>query len=150
MTEQTEKRPVGRPPSQTVAEPTKPGWRPAKRLGQLRAPSGYTARWVSIDADNVQRKKEEGWIIMKPSDNKGGDMGLKDVNDGGSPANDIRYRDMIAMMLPDSIKKERDDYYRAENRRSTDVIFKKTDAELKNIGVQTYKPRGQSGRIVIE
>lgn len=139
-----------RSPNQTVANPTAPGWRPAKRLGYLKAPSGFTARWVSSDSDNVQRKKEEGWLIMKPSDNKGGNLGLQDVNDGGSPANDIRYRDMIAMMLPDAVKKEREDYYRAENRRATDVILKKTDKDLKNIGVSTYKPNGQSGRIVIE
>ena len=87
---------------------------------------------------------------MKPSDNKGGNLGLQDVNDGGSPANDIRYRDMIAMMLPDAVKKERDEYYRSENRRATDVILKKTDKDLKNMGVSTYRPNGQSGRIVIE
>ena len=150
MTEQQEKRPVGRPSSQTVSAPTDPGWRPAKRLGYLKAPSGFTARWVSVDSDNVQRKKEEGWIVMKPSDNKGGNLGLQDVNDGGSPANDIRYRDMIAMMLPDAVKKERDEYYRSENRRATDVILKKTDKDLKNMGVSTYRPNGQSGRIVIE
>ena len=150
MTEQNEKKPVGRPPNQTVAAPTAPGWKPAKRLGYLKARSGFTARWVSTDSDNVQRKKEEGWLIMKPTDNIGGNLGLQDVNDGGSPANDIRYRDLIAMMLPDAVKKEREEYYRGENRRATDVILKKTDKDLKNIGVHGYAPKGQSGRIVIE
>lgn|SRR3990167_5683376 len=150
MKEQQEKKLAGRPITQTVTAPTAPGWRPAKRLGYLKAPSGYTARWVAADLDNVQRKKEEGWLIMKPSDNKGMNLDKQDVNDGGSPANDIRYRDMIAMMLPDEVKKEREEYYRQENRRATDVIFKKTDRDLKNIGVSTYTPKGQAGRIVIE
>lgn len=136
---------------QETVNATAPGWRPAKRLSYLKARSGYTARWVAADPDNIARKKEEGWQIMTPKDNIGGNLDKQqDVNDGGSPANDIRYRDLIAMMLPDKVKKEREEYYRGENRRATDVILKKTDSDLGKFGVQTYKPKGHSGRIVIE
>lgn len=135
---------------QTIEQPTAPGWRPAKKLQGLKARSGYTARWVSADPENVARKKSEGWILMKPSDNIAGSFDTKDVNDGGSAANDIRYRDLIAMMLPDEIKRQRNEYYRNENAQAAKAIMKNTDAGIAKMGGSTYKPKGMQGKIVIE
>lgn len=139
----------GRPPMHTVKEPTKPGWKPAARLGGLAAPKGYTARWVSDEPDNIARKKEEGWVVMK-SDQNQRDFDTKDVNDASATDSKIQYRGMIAMMLPDEMKKQRTEYYKAETNRATQMIMKKADGEAKSMGVETYSPKGQSGRIVIE
>lgn len=149
MTEAQVETRRGRPPMQTVKEPTKPGFKPASRLGGLKAPQGYTARWVDADEGNIARKLEEGWIMMDQKDNQK-DFGVKDVNDTNSVDSKIKYRGMVAMMLPDDLRASRQEYYKAETARATQSIMKKADAESKNIGVQTYSPKGQSGRIVIE
>jgi len=139
----------GRPAMNTVKEPTKPGWKPAARLGGVKAPSGYTARWVSDEPDNIARKKEEGWIVMDQKQNQK-NFDQQDVNDQGKTDSTIRYRGMIAMMLPDDLKKQRTEYYKAETNRATQMIMRKTDSEAKQMGVETYSPKGSSGRIVIE
>ena len=87
---------------------------------------------------------------MEQKDNRGIGVDVLDVNDGSVVSNNIRYRDMIAMMLPNDIKESRTEYYKAETQRSTQMIMKKADEDAKQIGVQTYTPKGMSGRIVIE
>lgn len=129
---------------------TKPGFKPASRLGHLIAPKGFTARWVRNDSDNIARKKAEGWIIMKPEQNKGTYVEIEDVNDTKPTSNQIRYRDLIGMMLPDDMVESRREYYKNETLQATKSILKKSDEGLKQLGATTYTPKGQSGRIVIE
>ena len=139
----------GRPPMNTVKEPTKPGWKPAARMAGIKAPDGYTARWVSDEPDNIARKKEEGWIMMTSKDNQK-NFDSQDVNDSNPTDSRIKYRGMVGMMLPDKLKEERTAYYKAETNRATSMIMKDTDKEAKKMGVETYSPRGSAGRIVIE
>lgn len=139
----------GRPPMNTVKEPTRPGWKPAARMGGIQAPRGYTARWVADEPDNIARKKEEGWVML-PADKNEKDFETKDVTDAGKLDSNIRYRGMIAMMLPDDKKQARTEYYKAETDRATKMIMRDSDKEARKMGVETYSPKGQSGRIVIE
>lgn len=130
---------------------TRPGWRPADMLPNLKAKSGFTARWVANDPANIMRKRHEGWIVMKPSDNAGSHIeSLGYATDSGTLASEIRYQNMIAMMLPDDMKKARDEYHRQRIDESTASILSESDEKMKRIGLKTYTPKGQSGRIVIE
>lgn len=129
---------------------TKPGFQPANRQGTLKAKLGFTARWVRNDPANIARKRQEGWVIMKPEDNIGTYEDLSDVTDAKPLYNGIRYQDQIAMMLPDDLKSSREQYYREETRQTTEAMLRKTDTQFKQHGVATYTPKGQSGRIVIE
>lgn len=124
---------------------TVPGWKPSSLLGTLKAKSGFHARWVSSDPANIAKKRSEGWIIMKPEDNVGSYQQAE-----SSLSGELRYRDLVAMMLPSSLKKSREEYYKNEVREATASILKQTDASLKQSGVSTYTPSGQAGRIVIE
>lgn len=130
--------------------PTRPGWRPSGKLSVLKARKGFTARWVSNDAAEIAKKKAEGWLIMRPEDNVGTKIQQEDVNDGSALIDGIVYRDLIAMMLPDDVKQDREDYFREENKQAIAGVLRQSDAELANTGVQTYTPKGQDGRIVIE
>jgi len=129
---------------------TKPGFKPATRLGNLKAKPGFTARWVRNDSANIARKRAEGWIIMQPKDNIGTYEEITDVTEARPVHNGIRYQDMIAMMLPDDLKQSRQEYYRNEVKESTRSIFRQTDNDFKQAGVQIYTPKGQGGRIVID
>lgn len=148
--ESTETKPRGRPKKETTRKATKPNWRPSSRLATLKAKSGYTARWVDADPANVARKKAEHWLVMKPEDNVGPPIDQTDVNDGKALHDGIRYRDMIAMMLPNDLKEAREEYYKEENRQQMAGILKDTDREAEQMGAQVYKPKGQTGRVVIE
>ena len=136
--------------SAPVKKGTRPGWKPAGQLPKLEAPPGYTAKWASSDPGRLSRLRAEGWEIMKPEDNKGQEIIYADVNDSGSLTGRLQYRDLVAVMLPNELKKERDNWLRQENSEAMQSILNKTDETMKERGVETYKPRGQAGRIVIE
>jgi hypothetical protein len=127
---------------------TPPGWRPAGQIPRLKAPSGYTAKWAN--PEKLDKLRAEGWEIMKPEDNRGQQILKVDVNDTGSLTGALRYREMIAIMLPNALKQARDEWVRNENREAVKHILKNTDEKFEEFGVQTFKPEGQSGRIVIE
>lgn len=129
---------------------TKPGWKPAGQLPRLKAPPGYSVKWASSDTGKLAKLRAEGWIIMKPADNKGDPIEQIDVNDGSSLAKEIRYRDLVAVMLPKELKEARDEWVRQENRDAMKNILKQTDEKFQEHGVQTYAPTGQTGRIIIE
>lgn len=135
------------------AEPkkgTRPGWKPSSVLPQLKARAGFTARWARNESGNISKKLAEGWILMKPDDNVGIPIKAYDTPDANPLAGEIRYRDSIAMMIADEDKVARQEYMREESKSATRQILKQTDEDFKRAGVQTYTPKGQSGRIVIE
>lgn len=134
------------------AEPkkgTKPGWKPSSVLPQLKARTGFTPRWVRNESGNIAKKLAEGWVVMRDSDNVGIPI-RQDNPDTNSTANEIRFRDQIAMMIPDDLRQARAEYIREQNRDAQRQILEKTDETFKQFGVQSYAPKGQSGRIVIE
>jgi len=135
------------------AEPkkgTRPGWRPSSVQPQLKARHGFTPRWVRNEPGNIAKKMAEGWILMTPKDNVGVEIRSADTPDANPLANEIRFRDSIAMMIANDDKQARDEYIREENRAATRQILQKSDEEFKRAGIQTYAPKGQTGRIVIE
>lgn len=127
---------------------TRPGWKPSSQLPNLKAPHGFTAKWCN--PAKLTERRSEGWIIMTPKDNKGSEIMSVDVNDGGSLTDALRYRDLVAIMLPNELKADRDAWLKNENEEAMAGILKKTDEELKQHGVETYTPKGQAGRIVID
>lgn len=127
---------------------TKPGWRPAGQLPGLKAPHGFTAKWAN--PEKIDKLLAEGWIVMKPEDNRGSPILRVDVNDGNSLTGALRYRELIAVMLPTEMKEARDEWIRNENREATRGILRETDEKMTDMGVQTFTPKGQAGRIVID
>lgn len=126
---------------------TPPTWKPSGQLPKLKAPPGFTAKWSAMH--KLTERLSEGWVIMKPDDNKGDKIINIDVNDVGSLTGALRYREMVAIMLPKEMKEARDAWHRNENKEAMRSILKETDEKFKEHGVETYAPSGQSGRIVI-
>lgn len=127
---------------------TKPGWRPSSQLPRLKAPSGFVAKWSN--PGKLEDRVAEGWVIMKPSDNKGTPIINVDVNDVGSLTGALRYRDLVAIMLPVELQEARREWLKQENTDAMKGILKDTDKEFEKHGVETYAPTGHSGRIVID
>lgn len=126
---------------------TPPGWKPSTQLPRLKAPHGWTAKWSS--PAKLTERLSEGWKIMTPDDNKGEKIVNVDVQDVSSLTGALRYRDLVAIMLPKELKQARDEWLRNENKEAMKGILRETDEKLKEGGVETYIPKGQSGRIVI-
>lgn len=126
---------------------TPPNWKPASQLPRLKAPKGWTAKWSN--PAKLTERLSEGWQIMKPSDNVGERILNVDVNDSGSLTGSLKYRDLVAIMLPEELKEARDIYIRNENKEAMKGVLKETDEKLKEGGVETYTPKGQEGRVVI-
>ncbi len=126
---------------------TPPGWRPAGQLPKLKAPPGFVAKWSSVA--KLTERMAEGYKIMTPEDNRGEKIINIDVNDVGSLTGALRYRDLVAVMLPKELKEARDKWLRNENKEAQRGILRETDEKLKEGGVETYAPSGQSGRVVI-
>lgn len=128
---------------------TKPGWRPGGILPKLKAKPGFTAAWK--DKAKVNRLMEEGWMPMTAEDHIGPPISQNSVTDPAQMSKkNIAYRDLIAMMLPNELKEARDEYFRGENKNAMSGVINDLDNEMDRIGVQTYTPKGQEGRIVIE
>lgn len=126
---------------------TPPGWKPASQLPKLKAPRGFIAKWAN--PTKLTERLSEGWQIMKPDDNKGEQIVNIDVNDVGSLTGALRYRDLVAIMLPNELKEARDNWLRNENKEAMKGVLKETDEKLKEGGIETYTPKGQEGRVVI-
>ena len=141
MSDETEK------PVAKKTKGTPPGWKPAGQLPKLKAPSGWTCKWSS--PAKLTERMSEGWKIMKPSDNQGDEILNIDVNDVGSLTGALRYRDLVAIMLPQELKTARDNWLKNENKEAMKGVLKETDEKLKEGGVETYVPKGQEGRVVI-
>jgi hypothetical protein len=129
---------------------TRPGWRPSSVLPQLQARTGFTARWVRNEPGNIAKKLSEGWITMKPNDNMGIPINQVETPEATQLSSAIRYRDQIAMMIADEDREARQEYIKRENDAAVKGILKQSDEQFGKFGVQTYAPKGQSGRIVIE
>lgn len=127
---------------------TPPGWKPAGQIPRLKAPPGFTAKWCN--PAKLSERRAEGWQIMKPTDNKGDEIINIDVNDTGSLTSALRYRELVAIMLPKELKEARDKWLKNENAESMKGILKNTKDEAKEHGVELYTPKGQSGKIVID
>lgn len=128
-------------------EGTPPGWKPASQLPKLKGPKGWTVKWSN--PAKLTERLSEGWLIMKPEDNKGEKILNIDVNDVSSLTGALRYRDMVAIMLPQDLKQARDNWLRNENKEAMKGVLRETDEKLKEGGVETYVPKGQEGRVII-
>ena len=135
---------------ETIAKKTKgtpPSWKPAAQLPKLKAPNGFTAKWCN--PAKLTERLSEGWKLMKPEDNKGSEILNIDVNDAGSLTGALKYRDLVAIMLPNELKEARDKWLRSENQEQMKGVLKEADEKLKENGVDTYTPKGLEGRVVI-
>lgn len=126
------------------------GWKPSSVLPNLVARKGFSAKWMRNDAGHIAAKQEEGWIIMKPNDNVGTVIRQDYISEANSLGTEIRFRDMIAMMLPDDLKNARANHYKQEFKAATAQPLRETDSALKKGNVRTYTPSGMAGRIIIE
>jgi hypothetical protein len=97
-------------------------WKPASRLGTISTPEGYRARWVHDTPDNISKKKAEGWEILDKSKFPkigGGEYENQVTDSKGLTSTVLKRNELIAMVIPEEMAQERDEYYRRETEDAT-------------------------------
>lgn len=127
-------------------------WKPASRTGILKAPDGYRVRWCHDTAENIAKKKAEGWEILDT--NKFPKASITEyehlINDSkGLTSTVMKRNELVAMILPDEIAQERKSYYEQETADRTNDFLKNAEGKriLKN-NVHSVDPA--TGDLVID
>ncbi len=122
----------GRPPKKKGRS----SWKPASMLTVVDKPEGYRTRWVSKDSLNMQRKKAEGWLMANEINGTEATHEHPDKMGDGRPLTSVKeYRDMVLMVLPEEIAKERDEYFREKTDKQTADLKKNLQDDAEGKGV---------------
>lgn len=116
--------------AETKPAPRKTGtrqWRSATSgLGNIKAPDGYSARWVA--PHNVERRLAEGYEFINKSTCPSAEhtdrktAGFKGV-DGANIGTAITYREMVAMAAPKELVESRTRYFEELTEKRTDAAI---------------------------
>lgn len=133
---------VGQSENSTTA-PVKKGrkvsWKPANKLGFLSAPEGYTPRWCDSNESNLMKKQEEGFEFLNktkfPQLKHTKKDGAKEIADGAETGL-VKYREMVAMMIPNETRDARNDYFKKlnEDQLKAKIMMKDAKRELGSAG----------------
>jgi hypothetical protein len=129
----------------TVKKPLKKGnssWKPASVTDVIGKEDGYRYRWINKDADNLAKKKAEGWETLNglqadgvtPTDSN-------KIEEGQKMTSIYEKRDVILARLPEETALERDAYFNdmAENRVKGLTAHIERDAASKGVAVHGNK-----------
>jgi len=106
-------------PESKAAKPV--SWKPASRLGTVVRPDGYRVRWCEDSPQNIARKKAEGWEILdktKFPELKNSDYEQR-ATDAHGGATILKRNELVAMVIPEEMALEREQYYREETEART-------------------------------
>lgn len=111
----------------------KKDWNRAKPLDLYHKEPGFHYRWVR--RDNVQRKKFEGYVVVKVKKSK---LQGKKVNKSGSIH---KYRELVLMRLPIKMKKVRDRHFQQRADRQMESVTQLNRSQSK-MGLTTLRKLG--------
>lgn len=133
MIEQETRKP-GRPKSTTEA-PVKKGktsWKPASVTDVIEKDPNKRYRLVNKDADNLAKKKAEGWEVETKA--TGGTAKLVpdgQLNTGSNLTSTFERKDVILMSMPEEMAQERTEYFNNLTQKRTLGLTAHLKNELK-------------------
>lgn len=133
MIEQETRKP-GRPKSTTEA-PVKKGktsWKPASVTDVIEKDPNKRYRLVNKDADNLAKKKAEGWEVETKA--TGGTAKLVpdgQINTGSNLTSTFERKDVILMSMPEEMAQERTEYFNNLTQKRTLGLTAHLKKELK-------------------
>jgi hypothetical protein len=135
MIEQDIRKP-GRPKNQAISEsPVKKGktsWKPASVTDVVDKDPSKRYRLVNKDADNLAKKRAEGWEIETKA--TGGSAKLVpdgQINTGSNLGSTYERKDVILMSMPEEMAQERNKYFDEMTQRRTQGLTAHLKKELK-------------------
>ena len=110
-------------------------WAPARMLDLNGKMPGFRYRWVDVDPSNIRKKLAEGWQFVNketghPVEHQ--DPGL--MHGGTAPDTSVRYRDVVAMALPEETGQARDEYFREINERQIAGVNRAASDKMRQVG----------------
>ncbi len=131
----------------------KPSWRPQRGLVLTGVPDGYRPRWVLNDQLNIERKLDQGWeFISRAKGDKAEHSPQEWVGDGKPLDSMRRYREFVAMALPEELGQARDEYHQEQNRQQVRGIKRDLQKDMDEATDQAdpRKMARAEGKIIIE
>lgn len=133
------KRGPGRPKQETAFKKGSSSWKPASLNEFSNKEDGYRYRMVRKDANNLSKKKQEGWETV--SDLNGSDTKQEDPNrieHGKSLTSVQEGHDWVLMRLDEETAMKRDEYFNNETERKTKGLTAHIKKEMGKEGAETH------------
>lgn len=107
-------------------------WKPAAILGKIRGPEGHRLRWCHDTPENIMKKKAEGWEVLDKTkfpelEHSEYDNRVADSN--GLTPNILKRNELVAMILPEELGLERDEYHRRETALQNQAALDNEEAK---------------------
>ncbi len=109
-------------------------WKPAQKLALFTKLPGFRYRWCDTDAQNLLRKKAEGWFFVNPT--TGAKAEHDNPGDSGQPLDtNASYRDLILMAMTEEDGLDRDAHFQdLTDRQSRGLLRKAQRDAVREIG----------------
>lgn len=107
-------------PDSKAVKPVK--WKPASKLGIVARPQGHRVRWCEDTPSNISKKKAEGWEILdktKFPELKNTEYDVNTTDSSGLTKSILKRNELVAMIIPEEIALDRDEYHRQETDNLT-------------------------------
>lgn len=134
--------PVKRGPGRPKQDDLKKGrnsWQPASITDVTGKEDGYRYRYINKTADNVAKKREEGWEIVNGlSSDRVQATDSHRINDGKQMTSVYEKHDVILARIPEEIAEGRDAYFNNETARRTAGLTSHIKKEVGKEGGETH------------
>jgi hypothetical protein len=97
-------------------------WKPASKLGIVARPEGHRVRWCEDTPQNIAKKKAEGWEILNKAkfpELNNTEFDVSTTDSKGLTNTIIKRNELVAMIIPEELALERDEYFKQETQNQT-------------------------------
>lgn len=133
------KRGPGRPRQEDSLKKGNSSWRPASATDVVQKEPGYRYRWSRKDADNLSKKKAEGWeTVSGLTSDKASPEETNRIHDGKNITSVFEKQDLILQRIPEETALQRDQYWNAESERRTAGLTAHIKKDLAKEGASAH------------
>lgn len=101
-------------------------WAPAARMNVVNKKKGYGYRYLFNDADNLEAKSIEGWVIPNKTNGLAGEF----VESNDPVSGGRKHRDLILAVMDDEKLAERNAYFQGQADAQVSGLKNKMEREL--------------------
>jgi len=134
----------GRPPKKisdmdTGLKKGRSSWKPASLNEFMNKEEGYRYRMVRKDAENLAKKKAEGWETVSGLDSSNtAQIDPGRIEHGKSLTSTQEGKDWILQRIPEEMALERDEYFNKENQRRVGGLTAHVKKEINKEGAAAH------------
>lgn len=113
----------------------KASWKPASLNEFTNKEDGYRYRMMRKDADNLSKKKQEGWeIVSQLNDPDSSHVNPDKINEGKPLTSVLEGRDWVYGRIPEDAAQERDEYFQRQSDRQVEGLTAHLKKDMRDKG----------------